>query len=58
MTRDRVHVAPDLTLQIANASVRLTPTRALHLAEKLARTAFRAAMVEEIDRPTGRLTTR
>ncbi len=40
-------IADDLTLKIGRATVRVSPTEGLHLAETLARKAFRRALEEE-----------
>ena len=42
-----LEIRDDLKLKIAHASVRVSQTEGLHLAEMLARRAFRRALTEE-----------
>ena len=43
----QLEIRDDLTLSIGRASVRVSPSQGLQLAEKLARLAFRKALSEE-----------
>ena len=42
-----IDISEDLDFRLAGASVRLTPSQGLDLAEQIARKAFRRALAEE-----------